>query len=331
MPPHLPRAALSGILPSSKPCLRASSSATVPASISWSTRRQSRTAASPFSTTAPTADAPVPPESPKFIRLPVPPQTIDDREAPLRGHLPVPRDIFPKREGQLKMKPGYVEAATQFSKAEKAGLPPKSESEAQHRIEAAVRREAFAAGLKGLWKRKDAQVRQAKARTSARIAINKKASMKPERRDEILTRSTFGPPSVLSTAVELDPLRFKRAEQARKQHEAITAAKADARRDALTQLYVSAGDFIVDEQELEERINKIFSSEAFPSLSGKLGNTNSIWDTGVVPISVSEVRAEMFSGSLGDDSIGGTWHRSEAHKTAERQKKVAEELTGGKL
>jgi hypothetical protein len=227
------------------------------------------------------------------------------------------------------LEPGYVEAATKVSKAEKAGIPPKSESEARHRVEAAVRREVFAAGLKGLWERKDVQIRQAKARTAKRVAINKKASMKPERPDEILTRSTFGPPSVLDTAVRLDPLRFERAKEARERHEAITAAKAEARRDALTQLYVAAGDFIVDEQELEERINKIFGPNAFPSAAGILGDSKSIWDTGLVPITVAEVRAEMFTGGLDTENVG--YGKSAEQKTAERQKKVAEELTGGKL
>ncbi|KAK0655662.1 hypothetical protein B0T16DRAFT_319413 [Cercophora newfieldiana] len=332
MPPHLPRPTLGGVL-SSTSCLRASTSTTtIPASVTWSARRQSRTTASPFSTTSAAAHLPVPPESPKYIRVPVPPQSNEERLPPVRGHLPVPRDVFPKGEGRLKMKPGYVEAAAPISASEKAGLPPKSESEARRRVEAATRRDAFATGLKGLWERKEVQTTKAKERTIIRLKRNRKAAMAPERPDDILSRSTFGPPSLLNTAVELDPLRFERAEEARKRHEVIVAKKAEARRDALTQLYVAAGDFIVDEQELEQRVNDIFA-KGFVNPAGLLGSSESIWDSGSIPISVGEVKAEMFSGILeGSEATGfAAINKSAEDRTAERQKRVAEELTGGKL
>ena len=240
----------------------------------------------------------------------------------------MPRDIFPKHDGRLKTRSAYLKMATQVSAAEKEGIPPKSENEARARIEAATRREAFKEGIAGLWERKKELVQKKTQRTRMVQYLNKKASMAPERPDEVLTRSTFGPTSLLETGVVLDPLRFKRAEEARVRHEAITERKAEARRDALTQLYVAAGDFIVDEHDLEEHVNRVFAE---PAEAAKLSPPRNIWDAPLGPITVAETKASMFTGQSGSDVKGSSYEKTESHKTTIRQKSVAEVLTGGRL
>jgi hypothetical protein len=233
--------------------------------------------------------------------------------------------MFPKREGNRKVRPGYVEAATPLSKAELAGLPPKSEEEARHRLMAAARRSAFASGIKGLYIRKTQREQRLRARSEARRQANIAAATAPERLDDVLTRSTVRAATALETTVAPDPNRFAAAEAARAQHLQQEEIKAEARRDALAQLYVAAQNFIIDEAELEKRVNAIFTADHH-----KYGSTDrgqSIWDSTSSPISVADMQAEL----TGSSNRLTERKRSPAHKTTMRQKAVAEELTGGKL
>jgi hypothetical protein len=237
----------------------------------------------------------------------------------------VPRDPFPKREGTRKVKPGYVEAATQMSKAELAGAAPRSEEEARHRVLAAARRSAFASGIQGLYSRKAQREKKLSARSEQRSKINKEAAIAPERLDDVLTRPTVRAATALETTVAPDPNRFAKAEAARLQHQQRLDLKAEARRDSLAQLYVAAQDFILDEAELEKRIDTLFTAD-YHKLNG-LDQGKSIWDSNGPPISVAALKAE----ATGQSSRAMEASKAPAVKTTQRQKAVAEELTGGKL
>ena len=233
--------------------------------------------------------------------------------------------MFPKREGNRKVKPGYIEAATAVSKSEQAGLPPKSAEEARHRVFAAARRRALASGVHGLYVRKAQREQRARARSDRRRAANLAAATAPERLDDVLTRPTVRAATALATKVEPDPERFAKAEAARAQHAQRLAVKAEARRDALAQLYVAAQRFIIDEVELEARIEAIFTADHH-RIGGR-DRGQSIWDLDAAPVSVADLQAAM-SGTSSKAIEGNT---SAAVKTTKRQKSVAEELTGGKL
>ncbi|KAH6853933.1 hypothetical protein B0I37DRAFT_18974 [Chaetomium sp. MPI-CAGE-AT-0009] len=279
-----------------------------------------------FSTTPSISQmAAVPPESPRFITIPEPPQSSEPKLPPIKGHLPVPRDMFPKREGNRKVRPGYIEAATQVSKAEQAGEAPKSAEEARHRVFAAARRSALASGVHGLYVRKTQRDQRVHARAERRRQANMAAATAPERLDDVLTRPTVQAATALETKVVADPDRFEKAEAARAQHEQRSAVKAEARRDALAQLYVAAQSFIIDEAELEARIEAIFTSDHH-----RIGGSNrgqSIWDLDAAPVSVADLQAAM----SGQSTKAIDANTSSAVKTTKRQKSVAEELTGGKL
>jgi hypothetical protein len=88
---------------------------------------------------------------------------------------------------------------------------------------------------------------------------------------------------------------------------------------------VAAGNFIVDEQELEKRINELFVEDAFVVDTHSAGR--SIWDKHA-PVSVAEVLGEQTG--ITSPKVTDS-HRSLATKTTARQKTVAEELTGSKL
>jgi hypothetical protein len=280
----------------------------------------------PFSTTYPAAQQlAVPPESSKFITIPEPPQSSEPRLPPLKGHLPVPRDIFPKRDGNRKAKTAFLEAAMPLSKAEVAGDAPKSDAQARHRELAASRRTAYAAGIQGLYQRKKARVAKSTARSEARRRANLAAATAPEPLDEILTRGSIRAATALDTAVRPDPDRFAKAEAARARFAEQEALKAEARRDHLAQLYVAAGDFIVSEAELEARVNAVFTADRHRY--GGIGAGESIWNTSGAPANV----AQMQSVHSGTSTNAMEVKKAASFKTAERQKLVAEELTGGKL
>ncbi|KAK4167258.1 hypothetical protein QBC43DRAFT_312443 [Cladorrhinum sp. PSN259] len=267
---------------------------------------------------------PVPPESPKFIVVPEPPQSSETRLPPIRGHLPVPRTIFPKREADRKVQAGYVEAATPKSYAELAEKPPKSAEEQRHRLDAASRRAALEAGIKGLWARKVTTDQRMIRQSRKKAADNLKAANAPERLDEVLTRSTVRADTANNFAVALDPGRFVRANAAKQRHEHMLKKKAEARADALAQLYVEAKNFIVDEATLEERVNKLFAQHK-DSYTGPAGEN--IWALEGHPISVRQMQARM----AGDSEYLMDSAKTPQEKTTTRQKSVAEELTGGRL
>ena len=279
-----------------------------------------------FSTTPFAAGpVPVPPESPRFITVPEPPQSAEPKLAPIKGHLPVPRDIFPKREGKRKVTQSYIASATPVSKAELAGEPPKNEHDARRRRMAAARRSAFAAGIQGLYVRKKQRVQRAAARSEAHRKANLAAAMAPEGLDDVLTRPTVRSSTASTTTVAPDPARFEAADAARERHAALLARKSESRRDALAQMYVAAQGFIVDEAELEARVSALFKEDSHKY--GGMDHGVSIWDQQRAPISVTKQRADLQGAALGLVDAA----RSSATKTTQRQKTVAEELTGGKL
>ncbi|KAL1843491.1 hypothetical protein VTJ49DRAFT_1362 [Mycothermus thermophilus] len=318
MAPQLPRPSISSLQAALSACRISSPSTTT------TTLRPGLPLRRTFTTTPATRTVPLPPESPRFITVPDPPQSSEPKLPPIKGHLPVPRDIFPRREGDKKIQPEYIAAATKLSKAEAAGLPPRSERQALRRALAHARRAALAEGLKGLYARKTTRVARKKARAEKKRQENLAAATAPERLDDVLTRPSVRLATSGTTFVAPDPARFERAEAARKERERREAEKAEARRDALARLYVAASNFIVDEAELEKKIDEIFVERYYQldtSIAGR-----SIWDM-CPPVSVSDLLSEH----AGTTAKVADANRTKAAKTTLRQKEVAEELTGGKL
>lgn len=318
MPPQPPIRGLQAAFSSCRISItRTSAPSAIAASSSWR--------AAFFSTTPSAAQpVPVPPESPKYITIPEPPQASEEKLPPVRGHLPVPRDVFPAREGNRKVKAGYVESIMPLSAAEKAGEPPKSEREERHRRMAAARRSALAAGLQGLYVRKTQREQRLARRAEANRRANLAAATAPERPEDVLTRPSVRLSTSDNVTVSPPENRFENAEKARRRHEQKLAREAEARGDALAQLYVAAQDFIVDEAELAQRVDEIFTPDYH---RGGWDRGESIWDVYRSPVSINDLRAEM----AGQSHNMLTATKATTTKTAERQKQVAEELTGGKL
>ncbi|CAM1510106.1 Fc.00g004410.m01.CDS01 [Cosmosporella sp. VM-42] len=288
------------------------------------TARQLISLSRSFSTTPAVLN--VPPESPSYIRLPTPPQSDEKKLPRVRGHLPVPREVFPRIEGNRKVRPDYISQT-----APKPAEPrkPENETQAWKMKMANTRRGNLEKGLKDLWARREKSDRRRNARVSQKFEEHNRAARAPERKDDVLTRSTVLD-SVLDTQVYIDPDRFRRAEKSYHKTLAVQNSKREARRDALMELYINASSFIVNENELKAEIENVFSEDFFKKQGqtmGRYGNAENTWDVHGKPPSI----ANMLEDTTGTSTKIMDIFESEYDRSVKRQKRIAEEFTGGKM
>jgi len=235
--------------------------------------------------------------------------------------------VFHKRDGHRKVAPGYIEKTVPRTQAEHLGEPPRNDLDAWRRRMAESRRQSLAAGLKGLYRRKERSDKISRERSTAKFERNRRAAMAPEGLDDVLTRATVPVAAALNEAMQPDPARFEVAERSA----AVTAerqqAASEARRDALSELYIAAKDFIVTEEELEQTVEKIFTEDYFRKLGSVAIDSSNIWDARGSPITIAGMVSAVNRTQTNLISAAQT----ETTRTAKRQKVVAEELTGGKM
>lgn len=311
MPPSIPGAPLRSL------------SSSIP-----STTSSVSTALRTFSTTHPRLEVDIPPESPRFINLPDPPQSSEQKRPPVKGVLPVPREIFHRRNnGSHKIQPGFVDQTAPRSKAELAGEPAPSEKAAWKRLMAESRRQALAAGIGSLWERKQTREGRAKARAEQHRLRNLAAANAPEGPDDVYTRGTVTQ-HTLQTAVIRDPLHTERKLASQVRTAAMHQARSEARKDALQRLYVEAGSFIVSEDELSKKVDEIFTKEHFKTgRQFSISDAENVWDAHGPPVTVRS----MFASLKGTSTVAIDFYKSEAEETTLRQRIVAGELTGGAM
>ncbi|KAK1996503.1 hypothetical protein LX36DRAFT_658552 [Colletotrichum falcatum] len=282
-----------------------------------------------FSTT--TAKLNVPPESPAWIQVPTPPQSQSSEEKPpvIKGTLPTPRDIFPPKEADRKVQPGYLKktAPLPTSKASTKPVPPGSRLDHRRRM-ADSRRENLGIALQGLYKRKQERVEAETTVRERRLREHYRAAMAPERWDDQITRSSVVSSLAKTTAVLPDPGRYSRAMKSKARTAQLAKQKSQARKDALMELYINASKFIVSEDELGKELDKLFS-EDFWKRQGKsmAHDADNAWDVWGQPPTVQTMLDEM----LRKQQRAIDFQQSEQDRTVKRQKTIAEELTGGKM
>ena len=126
-----------------------------------------------------------------------------------------------------------------------------------------------------------------------------------------------------------DPDRLARVEQKRAVVEAKKLQKQEQRRDALHTLYMNAGSFITTEEQLQTAIEQAFPNGPNPAwfngaISSKDGD--SVWNVGPP----DTVRAML---AKGNKTGGGAveYNAGYAKTTGDRVRRIAEELTGGRM
>ncbi|KFA65563.1 hypothetical protein S40285_04313 [Stachybotrys chlorohalonatus IBT 40285] len=279
-----------------------------------------------FSTTPAVLFNDVPPESPTYIRLPVVPQTSDPSSIRVRGRLPIPRNVFPGKDGYRKIRREYVEKTA--PKRTNDAEPVNDVQEWKLKM-ANTRRDSLKSGLSNLWNRhkhgKESRTRQLRLQ----LAEQREAANAPERADDQMTRGTVLK-AVEDTKVYPDPDRFLRAQRSRAKVLAMENARREARRDALVELYMGASKFIVHESELQAEIEATFADDFFHKQSqtaNRLGITENAWGVYGKPMSI----AQMLAYTTGSSTRTIHYDETEYDRSAQRQKSVAEELTGGKM
>jgi hypothetical protein len=261
------------------------------------------------------------PENPKFIEVPIPRQQRAKPRKVIKGVLPPPRNIFHQRAPN-RIDPKYI-AAT-IPEPQTARPAPVDERVAWKRRLAATRRTNFQEAIVDLHTRK---VRRDAVHASKARAGHKDREMRfnaPQREDERLTNPT-GMIALEDLHLGLpDPGREARIAEKAERFKNKEELKKEERRNSLHSLYMHAREFITTEQQLNEEIEKIF----VPSPFGKdhEGEEN-IWDALGAPPTVQDLLQTVNKAQKN----ALEFHRGPAHITGERMKKIAEELTGGKM
>jgi hypothetical protein len=265
----------------------------------------------------------VPPESPSYIRLPSNPEPDENKPIRVRGHLPVPRKI-PLHDASPQERAAFIQNTTPKSTKP---IDPDNATQKWKAQMADARRTNLKGGLKALWERHGRKEDLKNQRLLRDKKEREQALKAPERDDDVFTRGTVLK-SLLNVEVGPDPERFARAEKSRANVLGRDEAKRGARRDALIKMYMGATNFIVQESDLQAEIDNVFADDYWTKQRNI--RAENAWGLYGKPISTNE----MLSPSI-PLAYGLTERQmdedQEHQRTGVLQKRIAEELTGGKM
>jgi len=260
------------------------------------------------------------PVNPKFIEVPTTPQPQARLKLDIKGTLPPPRNIFPPR-ALRKTSKKYLDAVT---KEPKNQAEPTNDYVAWKRRMAASRRANLREGLVELYKRKKVHDGEVAVRSKAKGEAREKRLRAPQREDERLTNPTIKEANrILQSGPVPDPNRTPRVAEMAARVQAKEAARKEQRRNALHTLYMQARSFITTEEQFDAVIEKIFVDS--PHDPGHM--SDNIWVVMGAPPTIQD----MLSAVNNTQKSAVAYHSGPAPLTGERMKKIAEELTGGKM
>lgn len=265
------------------------------------------------------------PESPRYIEVPKLPQARAHYKPPVKGVLPVPREIFP-RGAPNKASPVYLVRATPEPDSQrKAPTGPGSSRLAWKERMAEVRRKNLREGIMELQKRKRQTDRYFAERGARRQAEQKALISQPERDDELLTQSSISVElrDILEGRMKVHGPDPAKLQESAAKYEAKAKDKEAWQMDSLHTLYMQAKDFITTEAQLDAAVEEAFGTEEMPKRFGALADGLSMWDV-AKPDTVAEL---LRKANTDDTSTGGDL----ASLRQERLKVIAEQLTGGKI
>jgi hypothetical protein len=265
----------------------------------------------------PTSDVKIPPESPKFIEVPQPLQWQAYKKPPVKGILPLPRQIFPER-GTDKTSPEYIARLTRETTKPKTYRSPQVKALADWKSrQSAIRRRNLRESIAELHQRKVMADRRRDWIAAQKRAAHEILVAQPEREDERLTNPTILNALRPGQRTPLpDPKRAERVAAMKARYAAKEAAKHEERQNDLHSLYMTARDFIVTEEQLERKVEEVFEDPWF-----KKNPEHSIWDKEGYPDTAESMLVDMSKARKG----------AVADITRERAKRLAEELIGGKM
>ncbi|KAF1817040.1 hypothetical protein P152DRAFT_383465, partial [Eremomyces bilateralis CBS 781.70] len=277
------------------------------------------------------------PESPRFIDIPQPPQRDVVKRPIVKGVLPVPRQVFRSNTGNNMIDPKTLSLSTMEPSNPEQELDTDTTtlSRRSYKARAAqTRRQNLRQGVMDLYTRQETQRTRSERKQAAIFKAHNAARVAPERDDERFTRTTV-PQAVLDLLTK-QPTSGRKSdpeamERSRMNYQRDLQKKSERRREALQSLYVHARNFIVNEAQLDEAIEKTFGTEEKPirwsTGSWSKFETTSIWAMGT-PDTTNDMLARL--NREGDSKTTQRIRDRPMGTSSERLKKIAEVLTGGK-
>lgn len=288
-------------------------------------------AARPFSSTR--AARALGPQSPNYIEVPQPAQPTFPLDPDVKGHLPIPRDIT-KTRTQHATVDDFLAHTTPDAEGRKAPGPFARDADVRlykQRL-AEARKAALRQGVVELHARKATAEAQHLDRIQKSGDLRRKLATAPRRDVDVLTETSVskGVRDFLSGAL---PAPEKNIDARRRAYQKRMAAQEAVRRSRLHDLYTNARTFIVTEEQLDSAIEEAFGTDDNPVGWDMKGNEGrrlakdssgvsgyeglSPW-TGPMPEGVGDKMERL----RGGEGVG---------LAKDRIKKLAEELTGGKM
>lgn len=283
-----------------------------------------------FTTTA--AQLVVPPEAPNFVDIPqsYQPDLVVPRRQ--KGILPVPRELFPPRQPD-KPSEEYIARATR-DKLAKNVVPESKMSELdKYRTRLALtRKKHLREGLLELHSRKEAMTRLVALRSEQKRKERERLISQAERVDERLTNSSVPQAMKPGKALKINTADAEARHKKKVSNlERQRREKAEERREALHTLYMNARSFITTDEQLDAEIEKAFPKGNNPEFATDIKLGDNIWNVGS-PATITDLLDASASRVRKDFSKAGLTETDRKFAIdQERMKRIAEELSGGKM
>ncbi|KAF3483878.1 uncharacterized protein GIQ15_03202 [Arthroderma uncinatum] len=261
------------------------------------------------------------PEAPSYIEVPQSIQPDLPRRPQLKGTLPVPRELFPANRPDKPTESYISDAAPLPSNTTLKVSPdhPQYERLQWKQKMAENRRKNLREGLLELHERKKNSHRRMVARSNTRENLRTQIMNQPPRKDELLTApTTVSAMKPTKCKVLPNPGAEERLAQSIVKVQEAQAAKREDMMNSLHELYVNAQKFIVNEEQLKAELERVFPDKNNPDWANGRRAGDSIWNLGPPPTMSSlayQTKDELTK-----------WETVQR-----RTKRLAEELTGGKI
>lgn len=262
------------------------------------------------------------PESPKWMELPRPIQPARPVPPPIKGVLPVPRNIIDSQKHKYKSSPQYFNRTAPPPKEQKWPSIDADRSDQLVYLQsmAATRRSNLREGLKGIHRRRVGQEKEDIFKRQVEKRANFEAKTRPDRPDELLTQQSV--PAVVREALAWvpKPKQLSPEERAEKKakYDACVEERMRFKMDCVHSLYMNAHKFIINEEQLNTRIEQAFGEDDNPVIWD--GRSPNVWAVGN-PIETSELVTRR----------GHTSNEDDREAMKKRMMQIAGALTGGKI
>ena len=276
--------------------------------------------------------AAIPPEAPNYVDVPQSHQPDLFIPKRLKGVLPVPREIFPPRQPD-KPSETYIANATRDKSARNIVPSSKMSALENYRSRMAMtRKKHLREGLLELHSRKETMTHQVATRSEQRKKERERLISQVGREDERLTNVSVTKDMRPQSSIQLCRADAEARIASKKANlERRAAEKEEERRDALHTLYMNARSFITNEDQLVAEIERAFPEGKNPDWTSDRSRGENIWNLGA-PHTIADLLDASSQRVRKEWGKAGLTSAAEKHKIdQERMKRIAEELSGGKM